>query len=107
SADVKNGVRAIPITELDSSQYDIIPILSVDVEFALNFFEIINGLPYDRRGIFFSQMLPLNKENPLAWFCSESVAGAIKMRNPHSYNPTLLHFAVQDRSDLLKTERNK
>lgn len=107
SADVNNGVRDIPISELNSSEYDIIPILSADIDFALNFFKSIDGLPYDKRGIFFSQMLPLNTENPLAWFCSESVAAATKIRNPHSYNPTLLHFAIQDRNDLILIERNR
>ena len=105
SATVHEGVRKIAISNLNKEDYDIIPILSVDIDKSLSFFKSIDGLPYDKKGILLAQMLPLNRENPYAWFCSETTAGGAGMRSPHSYNPTLLHFAIQDRNDYILRDR--
>lgn len=52
--------------------------------------------PYDYKGILFSQILNLRRQNRRAWFCSELCAHAIELQMPQRFSPGDLLMTVQD-----------
>jgi hypothetical protein len=55
---------------------------------------------YDWTGIFLSQFLPLNIEDPDKLFCSEWCAMVIGMDKPNQYSPASLHKKLKSESKL-------
>jgi len=62
------------IFNIDIPHENIIPML--------NFANSQKGKPYDWRGIFLSQFLPMRKENPNNWFCSEINTKVLQIGEP-------------------------
>lgn len=54
-----------------------------------------DGTKYDWTGIFLSQVLPLNIQEPNRWFCSEIAANSLKAKRPAQYNPGSLYEMVR------------
>ena len=54
-----------------------------------------DGKLYDWCGIFLSQVLPLNIQEPNRWFCSEITAHCLKAAKPSQYNPGELYEMVK------------
>jgi hypothetical protein len=68
---------------IHEDHWDVFDInIEIDNEKVIEFFNKEMGKPYDWIGIYFSQFLPLNKENPKKWFCSEIVAKSLQIGNP-------------------------
>lgn len=58
------------------------------------------GKKYDWMGIFFSQFIPLGRENPNKWFCSEFCVGMLKdqikfKHKPSWYSPGKLYEEIK------------
>ncbi|UWQ22811.1 hypothetical protein [Jannaschia sp. W003] len=58
------------------------------------------GKPYDYAGLLKSHVIPLNREDPEAWFCSELCAEALGLRMPNALSPGALHRALEDDCDI-------
>jgi len=53
-------------------------------------FDRILGKPYDHMAIWLTEVLPLKRENPNAWYCSESVKYALGLPRPWAVSPARL-----------------
>lgn len=102
-ADGNLGVVWNAIPDSEAHLWDILTlsvteeVLAELVTFATH--EIGSG--YDWRGIFLAQFLPLRREDPDRWFCSELCAAALSRagvglkRKPFAYSPGALHKEVK------------
>lgn len=71
----------------------------IDVEIDIELFESLykkhKDAKYDWLGIFFSQVIPINRENPNRLFCSEWCALALGLESPNSYSPGHLYSTIK------------
>ena len=58
--------------------FRLIPLFERDKASMLRFLESQTGKQYDWTGIFLSQIVPLNVQDPRRWFCSEICSAALK-----------------------------
>lgn len=75
------------IVDLDDSKYDQKQIIRLA--------EDQLGKPYDWIGIIFSQIFPINKQDPNKWFCSEICAYLLGFDNPHKIDPNKLFKKIK------------
>ena len=97
------GVRVKGIV-MKESNWDLlhIPVSSSQVKDIRGFFHNNMGKKYDWAGIMFSQVLPLEKDNPDRWFCSEICSRALQIagfgeylkEKSSYYNPVNLYDEV-------------
>jgi len=71
-----------------------IKILKERARYIIDFAKSQEGKPYDWKGIWLSQFLPLNKHDKNKWFCNEIVGESLKhggikniKKNTNQYNP--------------------
>ena len=119
---IKEGVVVIDIDKKHYMNYisniadvQTISVTQLVAKNMLEFSKTQEGLPYDWRGIIYSQFIPLGIENKRERFCSEIGTALLKMTylvkvlplNPSEYNPGSLYKAVQDYLNTIFSESNK
>jgi hypothetical protein len=99
SSPIDGGVRCKPMN-IDADTWDIIPVPWVSEEDVIEHFKATKDARYDWLGVLIGQGLFVHREASTAWFCSEWVAAAMKLRKPWRYSPGTLHDVLSDMCDL-------
>jgi len=75
-----NGTRFRKMEQFNALYWDMldIPTTEAEEEIVRNFCGNELGCRYDWWGIWFSQVIPLRREHPDKWFCSEICAAALQ-----------------------------
>lgn len=99
SASARDGGVRFKRIDLDSGSWDVYELPGYDAfdeAFSRQWFKEHDGLPYDHLGLVWF-VLPIEAFNdPEAYFCSEAIAAALRMRKPHKFHPQkLLDAAVK------------
>ncbi|WP_343560424.1 hypothetical protein [Kiloniella sp. b19] len=87
------GVRKKTI-DFTTDNWDLIPV-AIDCD-RLSQAKGEIGAKYDWVGILFSQILPLSREHPDKWFCSELAAFVIGLPDPHHFSPNSLYRKLKE-----------
>ena len=97
------GVRILQNPSMNPNNWDYITIPntnSTDIQLINKLTASQLGKKYDWLGIFFTQFLPLNIQNPNRWFCSEIVTYLLKesllsiKNKPSWYSPGELYIEL-------------
>lgn len=72
--------------------------VDVDTTYAIEFFFLTSGRPYDWLGIWLTQFLPFNLHERKKFFCSEWCARALQYDKAHQYSPEKLYRKVTNAS---------
>jgi len=86
------GVRSKRIL-LKPTSWDLVP-LDIAHKPAAQFILARIGARYDYKGILLSQLVALGRHSETRWFCSEIVAAALGIKNPHRVSPQMLFDIV-------------
>ena len=80
------GARAKRIINPNPNNWDFVEV-EIDQAYAMHVFNKHKGQGYDRLGIFFSQITPLNIHSKNKVWCSELVAAMRGLPRPYTFNP--------------------
>lgn len=86
------GVRR-KVLVLKPTNWDLVQ-LAIEADGPADFIRSHIGARYDYTGLLFSHVLALGRHNKDRWFCSELVAAALGLAQPHRLSPQMLFDVV-------------